>query len=292
MICEDKITLNGFEIKKKLKIVLIPKLTNPFICRFFNPRYSLDTGVLSLASYIRKKSDVKIKSIFGHLGKNYLNETDMEKISDKKYLLEFVDYILDGTPDVVGISCLDTSLLNTVLLCQTLKSKNKEVKIILGGPGTFYNYSDLMNNFDCIDYCIVGEGEIAFDEFIDWLNGKIDIENVSGLIYRNGSKILTNKHGELIDVDTLPYLCFDLYDVETNSLTSISCETGRGCPYQCTFCSTTTFWRNCFRVKSPERIADEINHYRSLYNNLSHFDFHPHNDYVQWQLILWRFLYC
>ena len=77
----------------KLKIVLVPKLTNPFVCRFFNPRYSFDTGVLALGSYIKNSADVKIKSIFGHLGKKSLSETDLIKISDKNYLREYVNYI-------------------------------------------------------------------------------------------------------------------------------------------------------------------------------------------------------
>lgn len=64
-------TKDWFQTKtNKLKIVLVPKLTNPFICRFFNPRYSFDTGVLALGSYVRNKADVTIKSIFGHLEKN------------------------------------------------------------------------------------------------------------------------------------------------------------------------------------------------------------------------------
>ena len=264
----------------KLKIVLVPKLTNPFVCRFFNPRYSFDTGVLALGSYIKNSADVKIKSIFGHLGKKSLSETDLIKISDKNYLREYVNYILDEVPDIVGLSCLDTSLLNTVVLSKAIKKKNKNVKIILGGPGIFYNYSELMDNFIFIDYCIIGEGEIALEKLIDYLNGKISIDSVPSLVYRNGSHILANKPAKCVDINALPYLCFDLYDIQPASLQSINCETGRGCPYKCTFCSTTTFWGNQFRVKDPERIAEEIQYYCSLYKKISHFDFHSHDNFL------------
>ena len=199
----------------KLKIVLVPKLTNPFVCRFFNPRYSFDTGVLALGSYIKNSADVKIKSIFGHLGKKSLSETDLIKISDKNYLREYVNYILDEVPDIVGLSCLDTSLLNTVVLSKAIKKKNKNVKIILGGPGIFYNYSELMDNFIFIDYCIIGEGEIALEKLIDYLNGKISIGSVPSLVYRNGSHILANKPAKCVDINALPYLCFDLYDIQS-----------------------------------------------------------------------------
>jgi len=264
----------------KLKIVLVPKLTNPFICRFFNPRYSFDTGVLALGSYVRDKVDLTIKSIFGQLKKKYLSREDMIRISSENYLNDFIHYILKTEPDIVGISCLDTSLLNTVVLSKAIKKQNKNIKIVLGGPGVFYNYSDLMAHFSSIDYCIIGEGEIPLDKLIDYFKGKIKIDQVPGLAYRNKTGISIVKPAEFIDINTLPYLCLNLYDVPADSLESMSCETGRGCPYKCTFCSTTAFWGNRFRVKDPERIAKEVEHYCSYYKKISHFDFHSHDNFL------------
>ncbi|MFA5905310.1 MAG: radical SAM protein [Desulfobacula sp.] len=274
-------TKGSFQTKRdKLKIVLVPKLTNPFICRFFNPRYSFDTGVLALGSYVRNKTDVTVKSIFGHLKKKYLTRADMIKISSKKYLNDYINYILGEAPDIVGISCLDTSLLNTIVLSKAIKKHNKNIKIILGGPGIFYNYADLMTHFSCIDYCIIGEGEIALDGLIDYFNGNMRIDQVPGLAYREKGLISRAKPTEFVDINDLPYLCLDLYDIPADSLESMACETGRGCPYKCTFCSTTDFWGNCFRVKDPERIAREIEYYCTIYKKISHFDFHSHDNFL------------
>jgi len=276
--CKQRISFK--QKKDKLKIVLVPKLTNPFICRFFNPRYAFDTGVLALGSYVRNKADVTIKSIFGHLGKKYLTRADMEKISSKNYLTTFAEYILKAAPDILGISCLDTSLINTVVLSTAIKKQNKNIKIILGGPGIFYNYADLMTHFPCIDYCITGEGEIALDKLIDYFNGNIKIDQVPGLAYRKKDHILSVKPEEFVDINCLPYLDLNLYDIPADSLESMVCETGRGCPYKCTFCSTTAFWGNCFRVKDPERIAREIEYYCGRYKKISHFDFHSHDNFL------------
>lgn len=266
--------------KNKLKVVLVPKLTNPFMGRFFDSRYVFDTGVLALASYVRKKADIKIKSIFGHLGKKYLKGSDKKRISSKEYLYDFVNYILKESPDIVGLSCLDTSVLNTVILTQAIKKENKDIQIVLGGPGVFYNFSELMTNFECIDYCIIGEGEIALDKLVGYLDGRIEIENVPGLAYKKKSEIFINEPGKLINVNELPYLNFDLYDVPLDSIKSVSCETGRGCPFQCTFCSTTAFWGNRSRVKTAKRVADEIDHYCRLYQKVTHFDFHSHDNFL------------
>jgi radical SAM superfamily enzyme YgiQ (UPF0313 family) len=35
-------------------------------------------------------------------------------------------------------------------------------------------------------------------------------------------------------------------------------DVGRGCPFGCTYCSTKTFWGRKYRLKSPERIIQEI----------------------------------
>lgn len=270
-----------FQTKEdKLNIILVPKLTNPFICRFFNPRYAFDTGILALGSYVRDKADVSIKSIFGHLGKRFLTMADMEKISKKSYLHAFAAYIVKTRPDIVGISCVDTSLLNTVVLSKAIKRQNKHIRIVLGGPGVFYNYSDLMTHFDCIDYCILGEGEKAFDQLIDCFNGKTKIDQVPGLAYRDGTQILTGNPAEFVDINALPYLDLSLYDISADCLTSMACETGRGCPFKCTFCSTTAFWGNCFRVKDPDRIADEIAFYCQCHKKISHFDFHSHDNFL------------
>lgn len=121
-----------------MKIVLVPKLTNPFICRFFEPRYAFDTGVLAIGSYVREKASVSIKSIFGNLGRKYLTARDMEEISGKEYLEGFAEYILAGKPDIVGLSTLDTSLINSVILARAIKEISRTTRIILGGPGVFY----------------------------------------------------------------------------------------------------------------------------------------------------------
>jgi radical SAM superfamily enzyme YgiQ (UPF0313 family) len=38
-------------------------------------------------------------------------------------------------------------------------------------------------------------------------------------------------------------------------------DAGRGCPYNCTFCCTSHFWKRTYRLKSPDRILADIRHY-------------------------------
>ena len=42
-------------------------------------------------------------------------------------------------------------------------------------------------------------------------------------------------------------------------------DAGRGCPYSCTFCCTSYFWRRNYRLKSPERIVDDIEYFNKKF---------------------------
>ena len=264
-----------------MKIVLVPKMTNPMACRFFEPRYVFDLGVLTIGTYVKNKAEVSIKSIFGHLGQNFVNYSDISRLSTKEYLIDFTNYILSENPEVIGFSTMDSSLVNTVLISRAIKSRNDNVKVILGGPGVYYNYADVLENFPFIDFCVRGEGELAFEQFIEYMEGKTKPESVPGLAYRQNGKIRANRLSKPLNVETLPYLSYELYDAPPQALESISCEPGRGCPYKCTFCTTRVFWNNTHRVKTPARLAEEIEHYCGLYKNIKHFDFHSHDNFLK-----------
>jgi radical SAM superfamily enzyme YgiQ (UPF0313 family) len=230
-----------------MKIVLVPKLTNPMTCRFFEPRYAFDLGVLSVGTYIKDRAEVSIKSIFGHLGQKFLNPADILRLSEKSYLSDFTDYILLDKPSVIGFSTMDSSLVNTVVAARAIKERDNDVKIILGGPGVFFNYSDILENFPCIDFCMRGEGEFGFEKFIDCMQAGTSAESVPGLAFRQNGELKVNDLAEPVDVNKLPFLSYELYDSHPASLKSISCEPGRGCPFNCTFCTTTAFWKNNWR---------------------------------------------
>ena len=47
--------------------------------------------------------------------------------------------------------------------------------------------------------------------------------------------------------------------------TDIELEAGRGCPYGCTFCSTSPFWGRKFRIKSVEALICEMVSFNKKY---------------------------
>ena len=135
--------------------------------------------------------------------------------------------------DTVAFSCYIWNITQTHEVCKKIKVLNSDIIILLGGPEVSYEYEDIID-LDYIDYIIVGEGEIAFQEFLDYYPNP---ELVSSLVWKNGKEIKENKLAPMFDLtkyeNSMPYQ-FDKPEDLSNKVLYI--ETSRGCPYKCEFC--------------------------------------------------------
>ena len=43
-------------------------------------------------------------------------------------------------------------------------------------------------------------------------------------------------------------------------------DVGRGCPFSCTFCASSRFWRRTYRMKSPSRIVDDMEYFMEKFS--------------------------
>lgn len=73
----------------------------------------------------------------------------------------------------------------------------------------------------------------------------------------------TPNRGYIEDLDSLPFparhlLPMDKYKILGRKLTVIHVISSRGCPFQCTFCSSSALCGKRFRARSVENILDEI----------------------------------
>lgn len=197
---------------------------------------------------------------------------DLNKIVHTKentyqnFLNDLSDDLLKSQPDYIGFYTR-SDLLPRVLLCaEEIKHKNPDVKIILGGPGTFSVELDVLESFPFIDLIVIGEGELTMKEL--FFHGKLsdNLHLINGIAYNENDKVIITPDRELInDLDSLPYPIrfMELDKALIQNKIPIGIEAGRGCPYECSFCSTSPFWKRKYRVKSPKRLLDEV---EILYN--------------------------
>ncbi|MHA2223163.1 MAG: B12-binding domain-containing radical SAM protein, partial [Candidatus Thorarchaeota archaeon] len=234
-------------------------------------------GILALASALREESidcDVLDLSKFHNL-----STSDLETV-----MTEIIDMILDAKPDIFGLSTMSNNLPLALEIAKRLKEQNSDLIVIFGGPGVSFLAQETMESFPFIDAVVRGEADRVFPKYIkDLTEG--DASSVPGLVHRVSSDIVDHGWPKPIDdLDELPIPLYSSCSKQENEESTIYLEVGRGCPFNCTFCSTSQYFKRKYRMKSPQRVIKEI----SLVQNIldaktiafSHDLFTLNKDYV------------
>ena len=167
--------------------------------------------------------------------------------------------------DIIGITSTTIGFLEAIELAKEIKKEIPYISIILGGSHVTANPQHAFS-FDCFDIGVIGEGEVTLPILIKTLENKRDLQEVDGIVFREGSKLFYTKPREYIkDLDVLPFparrlLPLELYTPQPNderTLPKLSMITSRGCPFGCVFCDKSVFGRS-YRSFSPEYIVAEM----------------------------------
>jgi radical SAM superfamily enzyme YgiQ (UPF0313 family) len=160
--------------------------------------------------------------------------------------------------DVYGFGTICSSYPLTLRIATTLKELDPGCRIVLGGPQATATADETVAAFPAVDAVVRGEADAVFPALLDALASSSDLAAVPGLTYRSGGGVVHTRDAPLIDdLDALPSPAYHLYPALRRA-ESVPLEVGRGCPFSCTFCSTSAFFGRRFRLKSPARIVEEM----------------------------------
>ena len=170
--------------------------------------------------------------------------------------------------DIVGLSVFTSQLPHAIEISNQIRGKTK---IVWGGIHCLLDPQSILNKFQN-DYVISGEGEIPFLKLIDYFNGAgLPLEEIKGLCYMmNGRIKLSDPYfmkniNEIADINyyNLPYL--KRYIERDNyyfsrKFKSVEIVTGRGCPWDCSFCINSIFRKHkaYYRSKEITKIIREL----------------------------------
>lgn len=163
-------------------------------------------------------------------------DIDFKEYTIKDDLSQIVADILSQNIDVLAIS---TYIWNCDYVKELVKliKKEKDIKIILGGPEVTYEPEYFLRNYE-IDYVLSGEGEETLPILLDAIKNNKDV-NVAGINYLKENQFINNKialNCDLSQIEQLdsPYLLErDLSSIKDRI---IYFESNRGCPYICQYC--------------------------------------------------------
>ncbi len=219
----------------------------------------------------------KILSDAGHDCRIYVpHEEAVDKAEPGTFIMRWAAEIVATKPDCVGFSTMCGSYPLILLLAKAVKHLLPNTCIVLGGPQASVVAEESMAAFPWIDYIIRGEAESVILDFVNVIAEKKKPHETSNLTYRTNGKILSTPLGPLLnDLDSLALPDYRVYPHFEQALflgedgiknKFIPLEAGRGCPYRCSFCSTSSFWHRRRRQKSPDLLVEQINCVTHKYN--------------------------
>lgn len=165
---------------------------------------------------------------------NALYETKYKEFSIKDDINYIINEINNDNSPILGLSVY---IWNVEIVKKILPKINK--LIFLGGPEASYNTS-LLYNYENVKYIIKGEGEEAFNELIEYLQGKRTIETVSNLYYldnNSGKKTLKYTYNKLPNLLNIKH---DLSLIKDFKNRICYMESSRGCYFNCSYCLAST----------------------------------------------------
>ncbi len=217
--------------------------------------YNPPLGLLYLAAHLERYSDHQVAVIDAQV-----EELDYPALKAAMSAHQ---------PDVVGITAMTFTLIDVMETARVVKEIDEGIPVVLGGPHV-HLYPQETIALPQVDYLVLGEGEIPFQQLIDNL-GRLDkLEEIRGLVFqRNGAVINTGLRDLRDNLDEIPfparhltpYHKYSSLMAKRNPITTMF--TSRGCPYKCIFCDRPHLGKR-FRARSAANVVDEMEECLSL----------------------------
>ncbi|WP_407381882.1 B12-binding domain-containing radical SAM protein [Methanobrevibacter sp.] len=178
---------------------------------------------------------------------------------------EIGEEIQKRNPDIVSISALTPTIGVALDSADKIKNVKPDTIVVLGGYHPTFEYKSVLKE-PSVDIVVRGEGEYTMLELVQSIENGRDLVNVQGLAFldeSDDSLIVTPDRPIIKDLDELPFPAFHLFPMEKYRILNITTNvatiiTTRGCPMQCSFCSSAALHGNHLRRRSYTNVCDEI----------------------------------
>ena len=178
---------------------------------------------------------------------------------------ELGEEILKRNPDIVSISALTPTMGVALDSADKIKQVKPDTIVVLGGYHPTFEYESVLEE-PSVDVVVRGEGEYTFLELVQTIESGGDLKNVDGLAFYDrddNSLVVTPDRPVIENLDELPFPAFHLFPMDKYRILNITTNvatiiTTRGCPMQCSFCSSAALHGHKLRRRSYENVVDEI----------------------------------
>ena len=256
-------------------LLINPQINNPGP-NYFGPPY----GLASIAAFLEKN------------GKE-VQCLDLERETFEGMLEKIEQTIKSNHIKFVGISCQSSNRGAVYSLISKIKNIDEKIIVIIGGPFATDKYHLILENFP-VDFVVLDEGEISFDNLVDCITKGSDPSKVNGIAYvTDGNIIKTPDQEKIADMDRLPYPAFHLFNVERGlgkkedyiiselkkrklyylpgkwHATIPDCLmllSSIGCIYSCSFCPMSGVTKCKYKEHTAKHFVDMVGFFSKKYN--------------------------
>lgn len=186
----------------------VPKMNN-FYKLYGHHIYGMfmPMGLFAIADFINQNG-YKVQIL--HLG--------IEKINKPRFSLK--EYLSEIKPKIVGLS-LHWSLqsFDAIKAAKEIKSFDSNIFVVAGGFMASFFHQEIMENFDCIDGIVRGDGELPFLRLTERLfDNDSNLANIPNLVWRKNGKIIKNDLTYIASSQDLDRFNFTNFELIKNSL--------------------------------------------------------------------------
>lgn len=191
---------------------------------------------------------------------------------------------IDTNSKVIGISCNYTKeWLSYKRLIKKIRKHFPQAIIIVGGEHATAVPEICLSEAPEIDLLVMGEGELIFNEILKAIDKNDPTDNIPGTAFlRNGEVVILERQARAKNIDEISWPAWHLIPLENYFYNrrgfgvdrgrSIPVMASRGCPYQCTFCSSPNMWTTRWVARDPDDLLEEMQLYINKHD-VQNFDF-------------------
>ena len=170
-----------------------------------------------------------------------------------------------GVIQAVGLTSVSTTLSQLSRVSRIAKEELPDTPVIVGGPHARLLPDDIIS-LPTVDVVFTSEAEMSI---ADYAKGK-ELSEIGGVCFKKDNDIVRNPFGNIVsNIDDIPFPAYDLFNIADYHTTKGIAKrhpasyiiTSRGCPYDCTFCSSKALNQTSgkkIRFRSPENVVEEI----------------------------------
>lgn len=194
------------------------------------------------------------------------------------FVRAYAEQIVAARPFVVGLSVTFTAQhYFSILLAKEIKRLDPAIVTVFGGGFFKAKSIEPFLAADWVDYLVLHDGEVAFLNLLEAVNGQRDIRTVPNIAFFDvdAGAVFHNDEGPGVKQNDLAYANYADYDFSAYFLPApvVPMLTSRGCYWRrCTFCDHFASYAGTYKTQSIERVVDELEYHVNTYG-VRHFSF-------------------